>query len=126
MVRRGFDAWNRLDLDAFMDTFDAEAVVITDPSWMEPGPFQGREEIRRWYEGLRESWEERDNVVVAEVFEVGNKVVGRINWEVRGRSSGIDTNLDSTCVNTIAEGRIVRQQWYFDHAEALEAVGSSS
>jgi hypothetical protein len=30
--------------------------------------------------------------------------------------------LDITSVNTISKGRIVRQEYYFDHAEAFEAV----
>jgi len=77
------------------------------------------------YEGLKESWEERDAVVLRELFEAGEKVVARLDWQVRGRTSGIDLELDATSVNTIENGKIVRQQWYFDYAEALEAVGLS-
>jgi ketosteroid isomerase-like protein len=126
VMRRWFDAWNRTDLDAFADVFDADAELITDPSWMEAGPFKGRAAIRAWYEGLRESWGERDAVALRELFEAGrDKVVARLDWQVRGRASGIEMELDATSVNTIKGGRIVRQQWYFDHAKALEAVGLS-
>jgi hypothetical protein len=44
---------------------------------------------------------------------------------VQGRSSGIETVLDVTSVNRIEGGKIVRQQWYFDYAEALAAAGLS-
>ncbi len=125
IVRRVYDAWNRGDAEAWIEAFDVDAVVITDPSWMEPGPFEGRAAIREWYEGLRESWEGRDEIVVTELIGVGDRVVARINWEVRGRSSGIETVLDATCVSRIDRGKIVRQQWYFDHEKALEAVGLS-
>jgi ketosteroid isomerase-like protein len=122
-LRRWHDAWNRGDLDTFADLFHPDAEVIPDPSWMEPGPFRGRTAIRRWYEGLRESWDGRDEAVVRELFEASGQVVSRFDWEVRGRASGIDTRLDLTAVNLVREGRIVRQQYFFDYAEALKSVG---
>jgi len=101
------------DLDAFADTFDADAELITDPSWVEAGPFKGRAIIKGWFEGLKESYE-RETIILRELFEAGDKVV-----------AGIETVLDATSVNVIENGKIVRQQWYFDHGKALEAVGLS-
>ena len=123
VIRRWLDAWNSADLDTFADLFDGDVEVITDPSWMEAGPFNGRAAVRSWYEGLRESWGGRDEAVVRELFEASGQVVSRFDWEVRGRASGIDTRLDLTAVNLVEAGRIVRQQYYFDHAEALKALG---
>src|SRR6478736_8987691 len=102
VMREWFELWNCGDLDAFASLFAAEAEVITDPSWMEAGPFRGRDAIRQWFEGL----------------EADDKVVAHFNWEVHGRTSGIETKLDVTSVNTITDGQIVRQQYFFDHAEA--------
>jgi ketosteroid isomerase-like protein len=123
VMRRCFDAWNHGDLDALADTFGMDAQVVTDPSWMEAGPFEGRVAIRNWFAGLKDSWGECDTVVITEMFEAGDSVVARIDWRVRGRASGIDTALDATCVNAIERDRIIRQHWYFDHGKALEAVG---
>jgi ketosteroid isomerase-like protein len=125
VVRQSFEAWNRADIGCSISAFDAEAVVVTDPSWMEPGPFHGRAAIRKWFEGLRESWDQQNAIVITELFVVGENVVARINWEVRGRSSGIETTLDATSVNRVNRGKIIRQQWYFDYGQALEAVGRS-
>ncbi len=123
-MRSWAEAWNRTDLALFGDLYDVDAVVITDPAWMEAGPFMGRAAIMGWYEGLKESWQQRDAVVLKEVFVANDKVVARLDWQVRGRASGIEI-FDATGVHTIENGRIVRQQWYFDHAKALEAVGMS-
>jgi ketosteroid isomerase-like protein len=57
-VRRWLDAWSSGDIETFVATFDADAEVITDPSCPEAGPLRGRETIRNWSEGLKESWEE--------------------------------------------------------------------
>jgi len=125
LIRRWFESWNDGDMDTIADLFDVDAEVITDPSWMEAGPFKGRTAIRNWFAGLKESWGGRDVAVVKELFEAGDNVVARIEWQVRGRASGIESELDATGVNTIGNGRIVRQQWFFDYDEALEAVGLS-
>jgi ketosteroid isomerase-like protein len=123
VLRRWADSWNGRDLDALMDCFDVDAELITDPSWMEAGPFNGRAAIRRWFEGLAEAWDGHDEVVIRELFETSERVVLRFDWEVRGRTSGLDTKLDATSINLVAQGRIVRQQYFFNHAEALKAVG---
>jgi len=122
VLRRWAETWNRTDIDAFAATFDDDAELITDPSWMEAGPFKGRAAIRAWFEGLKESWEERDAILLTELFEVDGQVIARVDWQVRGRVSGIDTALDATSVNAIEQGRIVRQQWFFDYASAIQAA----
>jgi ketosteroid isomerase-like protein len=125
VMRMWFDTWNRTEFDAFFDLYDADAELVTDPSWVEAGPFNGRAAIRAWFEGLQESWEARDSVVLGELFEAGDRVVVRFVWHVRGRTTGIDTHLDATSVNTIKRGKIVHQQYYFDHDQALKAIGLS-
>lgn len=123
LFRGWIDAWNRGDLDAFADAFDDEVLVITDPSWMEPGPYEGREAVTAWYLGLRDAG--RNVNVITELFDVGGSVFGRMDWEVHGRASGIETTLDIVCVSRIERQRIVRQQWFFDYETALKAVGLS-
>jgi hypothetical protein len=46
-----------------------------------------------------------------------------MDWQVRGRVSGIETHIGVTNVNTIEGGKIVRQRHYLDHDEALKALG---
>jgi ketosteroid isomerase-like protein len=55
----------------------------------------------------------------------GDKVVARFVWQVRGRASGLEMAFDAASVNTIRGGRIVRQEYFFDYVDALEAVGLS-
>ncbi len=122
-MRSWFDTWNRGDLDAFIDLYDADAEVMVDPMWPEAGPFKGRSAIRRFFEGLKESWDGQDVAVLRELFKAGDKVVSHMDWQVRGRASGVETHLEITNVNTIEGGKIVWQRHYFDHTDALKAVG---
>jgi ketosteroid isomerase-like protein len=122
VMRRWAAMWNHREWDAFMGLYHADAVVITDPSFMEAGPFRGLDAIRSSYQGLAEPWHAAE-VVERELFEAGEGVVLRFDWEVRGGRSGLEMRFDATVVNDIEAGQIVRQQYFFDHVEALKAVG---
>jgi uncharacterized protein (TIGR02246 family) len=123
VTRSWFETWNRGDLDAFIELYADDAEMTPDPSWVEAGTFKGRAAIRAFFEGLKQSWDGQDVAVLRELFRAGDRVVSRMDWEVRGRASGIETKLEVTNVNTIEAGKIVHQRHYFDHAEALRAVG---
>ncbi len=123
VTRSWFETWNRGDLDAFMDLYAVDAEMTPPSSWVETETLKGRSAIRRFFEGLREAWEGEDTATLLELNRAGNKVVSRMDWQVRGRASGIDTHLGITNVTTIERGRILRQQHYLDHAEALKAAG---
>jgi ketosteroid isomerase-like protein len=123
VTRRWFETWNRGDLDAFIDLYAADAEVTLPASWVETGTLEGRPAIRRFFEGLKESWEGHDEAVLRELFRAGDSVISRMDWQVRGRVSGIETHIDVTNVNTIEGGKIVRQRHYLDHDDALRDLG---
>jgi len=122
VTRSWFDTWNRGDLDAFIELYAEDAEMIPPSSWVETGTLDGRPAIRRFFEGLKESWEGQDEAVLRELFWAEGRVVSRMDWRVRGRVSGIETQIGVTNVNTIEGGKIVRQQHYLDHDEALKAL----
>jgi len=123
VMRSWFETWNRGDLDAFIELYAIDAQVTPPASWFETGTVEGRPAIRRFFEGLKEAWDGEDVAILLELFGTGEEVVSRMDWQVRGRASGIDTHLAITNVNTIELGKIVRQRHYLDHAEALRALG---
>jgi ketosteroid isomerase-like protein len=123
ITRSWFATWNRGDLDAFIDLYAVDAEMTPPSSWVETGTLKGQPAIRRFYEGLKEAWEGEDTAILRELLSASDNVVSRMDWQVRGRASGIDTHLAITNVNTIERGKIVRQRHYLDHAEALKAVG---
>src|SRR5213079_891491 len=101
ITRRWFETWNRGDLDAFIDLYAIDAELTPPRSWVEAGAAKGRPAIRRFFEGLREAWEGEDEAVLQELLRAGPEVVSRMDWRVRGRTSGIVTHLAITNVNTI-------------------------
>jgi ketosteroid isomerase-like protein len=122
VVRRVFEAWNAGDIDALVASHAVGVEVQTDPRFREVGTLAGRDEARRWYEGVREAWEEGGVAVPGEFRSVADRVLVRCRWGGRGKASGIDTYIDVYCVASVRFGAVRRVEYYFDRAEALESV----
>ena len=124
VIDRLVEAWNRRDVDACIQYFDAEAEVVFPPEVPEPGPFVGHEEIRQWMEGFLVAWEEHQ-VSVEEFLEEGESVVAVLHLQGRGRDSGLETDETDSHVFTFRASKIVSWRNYPAREEALEAVGRS-
>ena len=123
LARAAFEAWNAGDMDAERELHDPDIVVRMPEDWPEPGPIVGREALTRWWAQLRETWDADALEVISDFIDVADHVVLRQIW--RGAGYGPDLNLDFTTIFTVRKGRIVFIEYFWDHAEALEAVGLS-
>ena len=120
IVRRGIEAWNRGDMDAFRELHDPDAVLRPVSDWPEQGPFVGRTTLMRFAEQLRDTWD-ADTMEAISITEVGDRVVFRYVWH--GAGHGPDANLEMTDLLTLRKGRIWEHELFWDQAEALEAAG---
>jgi ketosteroid isomerase-like protein len=122
IARAVTEAWNTRDMDALRELYDPDVMVRTAEGWPEPGPYVGVEvalrEFARYLDTLDASRFESITYV-----DAGDRVVARLNW--RGVGHGPDMNLEFTTVTTVRKGRIIFIEFFWDHAEALEAVGLS-
>ena len=122
VVRRGLELWNRGEVTAVVDDYAEDAEVVTDPRFPEGGTFRGRQELLRWFEGVREGWVHGGSIIVRGVTEVGDQVLVPSEWRGTGETSGIDAVVPVTMLFTVQDGQITRLQYFLDHDEALEAV----
>jgi ketosteroid isomerase-like protein len=122
VVKAGYAAWNAGDMDAFRDLHDPEVIARSAEGWPEPGPFVGREAVMREWEQVRDAWK---GVLepISDFIEAGDRVAVRHIWRVAGK--GPEVNLEITNVLMLRKGKIVYQEFFWDHAEALEALGVS-
>jgi ketosteroid isomerase-like protein len=123
IVRRGFEAWNAGDMDAFRELCDHEIIVQFAEGWLEPRPFVGREAVMRQWHRLRETFDADAVEPISDFIEAADRVLVRQIW--RGVGRGPRSNIELTNVITVRNGRIVYQEFFWDHAEALEAAGLS-
>jgi ketosteroid isomerase-like protein len=127
IVRRGFDAFNRLgqvgDLAALIDEFyDADVVWEGADDAPDRGPFRGRDEVlahvRSWSETLDAFRSEPEEIV-----DAGEKVVVVQYSHGILKGSNAEVGVRFASVWEVRGGRIVSVKQYQHRAEALKAVG---
>lgn len=116
-----FDVWNAGDMDAFRELYDPDVTVRTVEDWPEPGPYVGREAAMGFFEQLRDTWHADTLVPTSDLIDAGDRVVVRYIW--RGAGHGPDLSMEGTIVFTMRNGRVVLQEFFWDHDDALEAAG---
>jgi ketosteroid isomerase-like protein len=125
MARRGYEAFNRRDIDA------AVADFAPDFEYFPAGALPGFGEVAHGPEGFRRFvetfWREFDepNIEVHELIDAGDQVVASTTMRGRGKQSGAETSLDIWVLWTARNGAVVRGQEFTSRAEALEAAGLS-
>ena len=91
--------------------------------WPEPGPFVGRDAVVRQFSQQRETFDLNAAQPISDFIEIADRVVVRLAW--RGRGHGPDMKIEQTVVCTLRKGKILAFEWFWNHAEALEAAGLS-
>ena len=123
IVRAVFAAWNAGDMDSVRDLLNPDVVVRGPEGWPEPGPFVGRDAVMREWEQLRETWDADALAPISDFLDGADHVVVRLIW--RGAGYGPELNLEITSVYTVRQRKVFYQEFFWDHAEALEAAGLS-
>ena len=82
----------------------------------------GREAVMRQWEQLRDAWDADAVELVSDFIDAGDRVVVRLIGEAK---AGPRVELELTSCLHGAQGQGLHQEFFWDHAEALEAVGLS-
>jgi ketosteroid isomerase-like protein len=122
IVRAAVEAWNTADMDAVSEGLDPDVMARALEGWPEQGPFVGREAVMDWYRQVREAWD-IDTVEPIGFVEAGDRVIVRVRWH--GTGQGPESTMEFTSVYTLRKGTVTYIEFFWDHAQALEAVGLS-
>jgi ketosteroid isomerase-like protein len=123
VVRASFEAWNAGDMDAFRELYDPGVILRTVEGWPEPGPYVGREAVMRLFEQNRVTWDANAVEPISDFIDGADRVAVRMIW--RGAGHGPELHLEWTTICTVRIGKIVYQEFFWDHAKALETLGLS-
>jgi ketosteroid isomerase-like protein len=121
VVRRTLAALNAEDMEAVSETLDPDVAIGRElEGWPETGPVVGRDAVMRLFAQLREPWDTATLEPVS-IIDAGDRVVAR--QIAHGVGRGPAFHAEFTTVSTLRNGRTVLIDYYWDHADALKAVG---
>ena len=122
LIRAGFAAHNRGDLDALTRVYDPDAVFET----LLLGTHQGNEAIRLIYEENQKTLSGY-TVDPIELIDAGDQVVAvaQVNGVGPASQIAMEDRDQFAFLFTIKNGRVVREQAFRNREEALEAAGLS-
>jgi ketosteroid isomerase-like protein len=123
IVRARMAAWNAGDMAAIHESSDPGIVARPPEGWPEPGPFVGREAVIRQFEQLRETFDADSVELVGDFIDVGDRVAVRMRWRAAGH--GPEMRPEWTIIFTVRKRKVLNVDYFWDHAEALEALGLS-
>jgi ketosteroid isomerase-like protein len=123
--KRAVAAYNRRDIDTFVDAFDPEVEWYSLTQVM----FGGEQAVYRGHPGIREGVSDIDEALAemqiecSEIQELAETlvVIGRVRGH--GRASGVQLDSPINWVVDFRGGRITRMKDYLDAKNALEAAG---
>jgi ketosteroid isomerase-like protein len=128
-VRLASEAYNRRDLEAVVIGFHPEFEYLPGRNWVESGIvepcYRGLEGYRNYIAATSEVWGEENYIKPVELIDLGDRFVLLAHVPMRAQASGVPLTEPFAYVTTVRDGRVIRLQEYYDHAEALEAVGLS-
>jgi ketosteroid isomerase-like protein len=120
---RGYDAFNRRDLDSFLGLMDPEVEFTTRFSKMEGAPqYRGHDGIREWWNDLVGIFPDL-SFEVLEVRDLGDLLIAALH--TRGHGVDSDTPFEETVwgAGEWRDGKVVWWQTFGSEGEALEAAG---
>jgi ketosteroid isomerase-like protein len=128
-LQNGLAAYDRGDIEIVLLAYDPDVEFIAPVAHGAQGTlglapiYRGREGYRELDADWRSAWgtlrvEPQELVDFGDRFLVIGQMIGR------GRGSGVSLSQDVAVLTTLNHaGRVIREQRYFDHGEALKAVG---
>ncbi len=123
VLRRGYEAFNRRDLEGLVALFDPDAVWIPSSSaWGAGNAYRGHDGVRRLLDDLARDWQDFQ-ADPREFRQVGDHIL--VLGQVRAVPKDGDHEITSSTgwIWEVRDGRALRLQAYTDPERALEARG---
>ena len=122
LVREGFDAYTRGDIEAVLALTDPAVEVHMPRSMPNGGTYRGHDGYLLWLGNWLEAWEDF-TVEIAESEPVGERhVVSRASQSGKGRGSGVTVEMEVFYVNEIVDGKFTLLHLYPDREQAMRVA----
>jgi ketosteroid isomerase-like protein len=120
LLYRGFDAWNRRDLETAIAGSHAD-VEITPVRGPASSTYRGHEGMRRFWDDIIGTFPDFSTEVV-EARDLGDYVVGIVRIRGKGTGSAVSSEQTVWFVSQWRDGKLLWYCAYESESEALEAL----
>jgi ketosteroid isomerase-like protein len=122
LFRLGANAVTRGDPAAVIELVD-EGIEFEPRRAATEGAFRGHDGIREFFGDTRESFELFE-LTYDDVRDLGDgQVLGLGKIRIRGRGSGVETEVPTAVIASFRDGRMTHFKDYGDHSAAMAAAG---
>ena len=129
LLRAGYDAWNRYDLEGWLELLDADVVV--QPSGLFPGlapEYRGHERAATFWRQMHEPWSEF-RIDVEHIEEEGDTATASIRFRARGADSGVEVDMRFGMAMRVRDGlaiELVNRRTFDEARTALRPTSHQS
>jgi ketosteroid isomerase-like protein len=119
-VRRSFDAWNRGDVDGWLEAAHPEVEWTSEIVRRMEGAdavYRGVDELRAYWDDSHALWDV--HVELTEILDRGETLVALGTVRARGEASGVDLEGPIAYVFEFTDGLVRKVRAYLDPQEAL-------
>lgn len=122
LIMRGFERWNRGDVDSTLDLIHPDVVWVTGDVIFDADPvYYGHEGLRRFWVDFMGAFE-AISVEPLEHRAAGDEVVIKVRFLAEGRD-GVTGDLEVYQRYSLRDGKLARFEAYPSWDEALAAAG---
>jgi ketosteroid isomerase-like protein len=124
IVRRGYEAFDRGDIQTVLSLLDSEIETRVDTALPDWEPRYGRDGFLNALEMWLAPWETY-RIELNEVIDAGGRVL--VVFREFGRNKGAGHDVEQTAFHlwTFRDGKAVRFDGFFNRSDAFEAAGLS-
>jgi ketosteroid isomerase-like protein len=122
LSRRGFDAFQRGDVEGVLAVLDPDVEVFSPPTLLNSGSFRGYEGYGKWLGAWLEAWEEF-RIEVLDIETVGDRhTVIPVHQHAVGKGSGVPVEMDLAFMAELDGERFVALHLYPTSEDARAAA----
>jgi ketosteroid isomerase-like protein len=122
VVRDQFEAVNERDFARAMDHYADHVVLVVAEEGPEPGTYEGKESVGRWFGNWFQSFARDYHFDIDEARDLGGVVFLHAWHGGRGRASGIEVRGELSYLYTVRDGKVCRVEIFPRREDALEAA----
>jgi ketosteroid isomerase-like protein len=126
IARRSYEAWNRGDLDAWLEAAHPDIEFRTAQLFSDTeGVYRGIDGMRKFWETFRDPWESIQ-IEIEHLDAIGDdRVLGLVWFRGRGLGSGAEASIQYANLSSFDNGQVTLVIGFSDWDQARKAAGLS-